>query len=90
MEINWTTVIVQGLQSLPGILTAFAAVCGAVLAGVAAWHTARARKEINGKMAELVAAKEAKAASDATIIEKEREQQRQDELRGTSEDRKVP
>jgi hypothetical protein len=90
MNDNWRLIIVSVLTNAPAILGALGGLAAAIFSGVAAWHAARARKEMNGMKHELIQAATGQAAAVATVVEKERAEAHADTVRGTSEDRKVP
>lgn len=76
MDDNWRLVLVAIAAAIPG--------------SIAAWHTVHARKEMNGLKTELVQAVQGQAKAEGINEGKDTEVARQDALRGSSEDRKVP
>ena len=86
--INWTTITVQLLVSMPLIIGALAAAVALLRRQLTANH-AEVVKSVNGMKDELVAAATAKAAAEATVVEKMAQQAREDAHRGSADDRKT-
>jgi uncharacterized membrane protein YebE (DUF533 family) len=96
MEINWTQILTQGIVTFGAV----------AVAAIPLWRKQRAThdvvekrvvplldetvKSVNGMKAAQIAAEIAAARKGGIIDEKEKQRERDDERRGTSDDRKVP